>query len=74
MKKIEQILEGKSTEEIIKWFKRRMAYEVGRARNLGRVEALLDEGYTPLQIANKLDIPESRARRYVHDVDKIRKR
>jgi len=72
-KKIEEVLEGKTKEETIKWFKRRMAYEVGRARSLGKVEVLLDLGYAPLQIANKLDIPESSARSLVQAIRKLHK-
>ena len=73
MTKLEQLLEGKTKEETIEWFKKRMVYEVGRARLLGKVEALLNEGYWPLKIAKKLDIPESRARRLVYEIQELHK-
>ena len=72
-KLIKEALEGKTTDKIIAWHVKHMRYVVGKARILGKVEALVGEGYTPLQIAEKLDIPESAARQLVHDIERLKK-
>ena len=72
--KLHEILEGKSLDEIITWHKRRMSSEVGKAYNLGLVKAYTDFGYTPSQIAEKLNMPESRARRLVYENELIAKK
>lgn len=73
IKSLKEILEGKTLDEIISYYKKRMTYEVGKAKLLGNVEALLGEGYTPLQISKKLNIPEVRAERFAHDIQKLKK-
>lgn len=64
--KIKEILEGKTLDEQIEWFKRELSYRNGAHRVLGKIEAYTDMGLSPLQIAEKLDIPESVVREKVH--------
>lgn len=67
--KMKDALEGKTLDEQVKWFKRYLAYHVSRSRMLGKIEAYLEMGLTPLQIAERIGIPESSARRYAYDLE-----
>ena len=71
-KKIEELMEGKSPDEVTK---RLLAYskkKEKRAFMLGKVSILVEDGYTPLEISKRLGIAESSARRFVHDVELVK--
>ena len=72
--RMKDVLEGKTLDEQIAWFKNHLAYQVGRNRRLGKIEAYTDMGLSPLQIAEKLDLPESHVRRCIHDLELEKKR
>ena len=69
---IEEMLEGKTQEEMIQWFKTTQNLSVGRAYNMGRVEVLLDEGYTTEQMCEKLGLNESAIRAIIGRIQKKR--
>lgn len=69
---IEKMLEGKTQEEMIQWFKTTQNLSVGRAYNMGRVEVLLDEGYTTEQMCEKLGLNESAIRAIIGRIQKKR--
>ena len=58
--------------EIERRYRTKMNFEVGRAFYMGKVKALLDEGYNIPEIAKKLDKPESVIRYYKQRIDKKR--
>lgn len=64
--------EDTATGEIERRYQAKMDLEVGRAFFMGKVDALLGEGYDILEIAKKLDKPESTIRSYKQRLDKIR--
>lgn len=61
----------KETEfkSIINRYESKMCREVGRAFYMGKVEALLDEGYSITEIANKLGKTESVVRNYIKKIN-----
>ncbi len=69
-RKIESILEGMTLTEIVEWYKERNEYRIDRAYKLGQVDILRNEMHlTAIQIAEKLGINESSARRLIYDLN-----
>ena len=67
---MKQFQEGRSFDEIANWLISRMNLEVGKAYKMGKIEALMEEGYTPLEISEKLYIAESSVRNFVDKINK----
>ncbi len=64
--------EGMTMTEVERRFRVKLNLEVGKAYFMGKVEALLDEGYGVQEIAEKLHKPESTIRIYKKRIDKKR--
>ena len=74
MTETKEALERKTQTKIIdERFKHKMNYEVTRAYRIGQIVAYMNEGYSGVQIAEKLGIAESSVRALMQNVKRINK-
>ena len=75
MTETKEALERKTQTNIIdERFKHKMNREAGRAYRIGQVVAYMNEGYSGVQIAEKLGIAESSVRALMQNVKRISKK
>ena len=71
MTKLQEFLKDKANNDMVSVSKELIGLHMGRAYLLGKVEAYMEDGYSGLEIAEKLGIAESSARSLMNQVSKI---